>query len=167
MTKISNDSMNVIQKVSLAVFAAYVADGGIIRDYDDHIAPEVVASRSGCLPALMWLFVEKFAREMNLPAEYGIPQKVIYSFNDDTYTGVYLEEFSVDVPEAMTVMAVTDFFRKEVVQANLVDLDLGDLIVNFREWCRDNVVLEAGVDSSLLANDLKNSPIELPGLLPE
>ena len=140
MKKISEKSMEAISKIACAVFGAYTADGGLVRNGDERLGAELVASPTGCLPALVWLFTE-FAHDMGLKPEFGIPLNVEYEQDAAAYMGVALEGFSVEegVSESMTLLVLTDFFRKEMVPESVVDLDLSDLIANFKIWYRENV----------------------------
>jgi hypothetical protein len=122
-----------LSKLSNAIFRDFVERGGVLRDGTKEIHPDLLSSQSGGLPALLWMtkeFVDDY--ELGFPILEFLP-------DGQAYTGFALVEPRDVGSSASLLLKVSDFLRNEVVPVGVVDLDLGALFSNFKEWCEWNV----------------------------
>ncbi|WP_199028507.1 hypothetical protein [Ralstonia sp. ASV6] len=123
------DLLNGLQKLATRVASDFVVRGGRLLNNDVPVTPELLASPTGGLGALLWM-VREFADDYDLPFA-GLR----FHRSDDALTGYVLSDvLANDDWASMVTLIFGDVLRNEILLVNVEEWDVAPLLEHFRDW---------------------------------
>lgn len=140
MQNVTGKLAEMLSQIAMRVFTEYVAVGGALSDGDKPISPEVIASVSGGLPALIWVAHEFYSDDYQMPFA-----KIEFKAEPGSYTGYVLSSIRPKNAVVVPLLMVSDFLRNEVVPAfepgTHPVCDFSTMFENFKTWCAEHAVI--------------------------
>lgn len=124
--------LNVMESIGSIVAAEFSERGGVVRDGERHLAPADVGSLNGALTPMLWMAGEFFD-------DFGLDfPKVSYRPEVDSMTGFVADSLLVSGSVSPAVFMFSDFLKNELLCPAMQDLNLSDLLANFRAWALEH-----------------------------
>jgi len=142
--------LKIMESVASGVIGEFAARGGVLRDGDRPVAPDVASAVRGGLSPLLWMLSEFMADyDLDFP-------EIVYRTDPDSLTGFVADRVVSDGSSSPPIFALSDFLKNELFPASVHEFDMSSLLIGFREWGFDHVDNAPGrspVESALLEQD--------------